>query len=136
MERDIHPRNDYVPRAAVSQDGARSEPHDGCGVCRSIGRSVVRAFRLPWFRVQSLRKIISRITPGMLYYRLKETTMKKSTKNRSIGKARQAKGKIKEAAGTATGNRRMARQGRAGQAVGRAQEKVGRVQRTVEEEQG
>jgi uncharacterized protein YjbJ (UPF0337 family) len=58
--------------------------------------------------------------------------MKSSNKNIVKGAAKQAKGRIKQAAGKATGSARLKRQGRAEAARGKVRRKVGHVQKDFE----
>jgi len=59
--------------------------------------------------------------------------MKNSTKDRMQGGAREMKGKLKEAAGVVTGNRRLQSQGRGEKIAGKVQKKVGQVERVLED---
>jgi len=59
--------------------------------------------------------------------------MKNSTKDRMQGGAREMKGKLKEAAGVVTGNRRLQAQGRGEKIAGKVQKKIGQVERVLEE---
>ncbi len=58
--------------------------------------------------------------------------MKPRTKNITKGAGREVKGRVKEAAGALTGNRRLKAKGRAEGALGHAQRKVGEVERDFE----
>ncbi len=60
--------------------------------------------------------------------------MKASTKNRTKGLAKEAKGKIKETAGRATRSARLQAEGRVEAVSGKARRKVGEVQNDLEEE--
>jgi len=59
--------------------------------------------------------------------------MKNSTKDRMQGGAREMKGKLKEAAGVVTGNRRLQSQGRGEKIAGKVQKKVGQVEKVLED---
>jgi len=59
--------------------------------------------------------------------------MKNSTKDRMQGGAREMKGKLKEAAGVVTGNRRLQDQGRGEKIAGKVQKKVGQVEKVLED---
>jgi uncharacterized protein YjbJ (UPF0337 family) len=59
--------------------------------------------------------------------------MKNSTKDRMQGGAREMKGKLKEAAGVVTGNRRLQAQGRGEKIAGKVQKKVGQVEKVLED---
>ena len=55
--------------------------------------------------------------------------MKSSTKDRAKGRAQESKGRIKETAGRALGDRRMEDRGTAETAGGKVQRKVGEVKK-------
>ena len=50
------------------------------------------------------------------------------------GTAKQVKGKIREAAGVLTGNRKMEAKGKLEKTEGKAQEKVGKLKRKINED--
>jgi uncharacterized protein YjbJ (UPF0337 family) len=58
--------------------------------------------------------------------------MKDSTKDKMSGHAKDAKGKVKEAAGKAVGNPRLRDEGRADQVEGKIQKKVGDVKKVFD----
>ncbi len=58
--------------------------------------------------------------------------MKASVKNRIKGTAKEAKGRIKQTAGHATRNRRLARKGAAEATAGRFRQKVGDLEEDLE----
>jgi uncharacterized protein YjbJ (UPF0337 family) len=59
--------------------------------------------------------------------------MKNSTKDKVQGGAREIKGKLKEAAGVVTGNRRLKDQGRREIIAGKVQKKIGQVEKVLED---
>jgi uncharacterized protein YjbJ (UPF0337 family) len=59
--------------------------------------------------------------------------MKNSTKDKMQGGAREIKGKLKEATGVVTGNRRLQAQGRGEKIAGKVQKKVGQVEKVLED---
>jgi uncharacterized protein YjbJ (UPF0337 family) len=58
--------------------------------------------------------------------------MKNSTKDKVSGHAKDAKGKVKEAAGNVLGNPRLQDEGRANQVEGKIQKKVGDVKKVFD----
>ncbi len=60
--------------------------------------------------------------------------MRPRTRNITKGAGREIKGKVKEATGRLTGNRRLKVKGRLQSAAGRAQRKLGEVQRDFDKE--
>jgi uncharacterized protein YjbJ (UPF0337 family) len=60
--------------------------------------------------------------------------MKPRTRNITKGTERDIKGRIKEAAGALTGNKRLKAEGKLQGAAGRAQRKLGKAQQKFEEE--
>jgi uncharacterized protein YjbJ (UPF0337 family) len=59
--------------------------------------------------------------------------MKNSTKDRLQGGAREMKGRVKEAAGVLTGNRRMKSEGQAEKMAGKVERKVGEIRKVLED---
>jgi len=57
--------------------------------------------------------------------------MKSSTKDQAAGAFHELKGKVKEAAGTATDNPRLKAQGNAEKVSGKVQKKVGQVEKVL-----
>ena len=58
--------------------------------------------------------------------------MKSSTKDKVEGRIHQAKGKIKETAGKAVGNRDLEAEGKAESFDGKVQEKIGEVKKVLD----
>lgn len=59
--------------------------------------------------------------------------MKSSNQDKAEGSGKDIKGKFKESAGAATGNRDLAREGRADQAEGKVQKKAGDIKKVFNE---
>jgi uncharacterized protein YjbJ (UPF0337 family) len=60
--------------------------------------------------------------------------MKPRTRNIAKGTGREIKGRIKEAAGALTGNKRLKAEGKLQGAAGRAQKKLGKAEKELEED--
>jgi uncharacterized protein YjbJ (UPF0337 family) len=60
--------------------------------------------------------------------------MKPRTRNIAKGTGREIKGRIKEAAGALTGNKRLKLEGKLQGAAGRAQRKLGKAQKDFEKD--